>query len=67
MQKEDLKEEFRGVFEKAYGKKLSDAQIEEIIIDLTGFFKLLSDYNKKDAEEQQKLQKNEQNSNFKQA
>jgi hypothetical protein len=55
MQKEGLKEKFKNIFEKAYGKKLSDAQIEEIIINLTGFFKLLSDYNKKDTDEQCKL------------
>ena len=64
MEKEKLKEEFKSVFEKAYGKKLTDAHIEEIIIDLTGFFKLLSDYNKKDKEEQQKLQNNGKDSSI---
>ena len=58
MPDKNLREEFKSVFQKAYGRQLTDAEVEEIIINLSGFFKLLSDYNKKDIEEQQKLQKN---------
>ena len=58
MPDKNLREEFKSVFQKAYGRQLTDAEVEEIIINLGGFFKLLSDYSKKDTEEQQKLQKN---------
>ena len=53
-----IKDELKNCFQGAYGKKLTDAEVEEIKINLTGFFKLLSDYNKKDTEEKEKLQKN---------
>ena len=64
MPDKNLREEFKSVFQKAYGRQLTDAEVEEIIINLGGFFKLLSDYNKKDNEEQQKLQKNGKDSSI---
>ena len=64
MPDKNLREEFKSVFQKAYGRQLTDAEVEEIIINLGGFFKLLSDYSKKDTAEQQKLQNNGKDSSI---
>ena len=61
----NIKEEFKKVFSKAYGRILTDAEVEEIILNTMGFFKTLYDFNKKDAEEQNKFLKNGKNADSK--
>ena len=48
MNQEEIKNQIKNTFEKAYGKKLTDAEIAEIIINLSGFFKTLSEFKKSD-------------------
>jgi len=40
-------------FNKAYGRQLSDKEIEEIILNLTSFFELLAKHGQKDKEEKE--------------
>lgn len=55
MEKEEIKNQVKSYFEKAYGRELPDVEIGEIILNLSGLFKLLNQFHKQDLEEQNKL------------
>jgi hypothetical protein len=52
-----MSKKIKNYFQKAYGRKLSDKEIEEIRINLKGFLGLLIKFNQEDK------QKNEKNNN----
>ena len=58
MEKENsnLREEFKKVFSKAYGRNLTNAEVEEIILNLSGLFNLLNRFKKNDLEEKNKIE-----------
>lgn len=48
MNQEEIKNQIKNTFEKAYGKKLTDTEVQEIILNLSGLFKTLNQFKKSD-------------------
>ena len=58
MNEEEIKNQIKSCLEGKYRRKLSEAELAEIIINLSGFFNLLNQFRSQDLEEKKKLENN---------